>query len=107
MRKALILITLILLSGCAVKRIASDSTQSTVPLTGPQLIDSVLKRNISEDGYFIEKAEIQIITNGKNEKFLVTARFQKPDKFLASIRNTTGIEGAWIYITRDSVFVND
>lgn len=72
-----------------------------------QLIDSVYRKNISYEGYFIEKADILINTNGKSEKFLLTARFKKPDKFLVSIRNTAGIEGARIYITKDSVFVND
>jgi hypothetical protein len=107
LRKTLILIPFIFLSGCAIKRVASDIPYSSGTLTLEQLIDSVFKRNISEVGYFIEKADILINTNGKNEKYLFTARFQKPDKFLVSIRNTAGIEGARIYITKDSVFVND
>jgi hypothetical protein len=107
LRKTLILISLIFLSGCAIKRVASDRQYSSGTLNIDQLVDSVLKKNISEEGYFIEKADISINTNGNNEKYLLTARFQAPDKFLVSIRNTAGIEGARIYITKDSVFVND
>jgi outer membrane lipoprotein-sorting protein len=107
LRKTLILIPLIFLSGCAIKRVASYKPYNSGDLTMEQLVDSVFKKNISEDGYFIEKAEILVTINGKNEKFLLTVKFQKPDKFLISVRNTAGIEGARIYITKDSVFVND
>jgi hypothetical protein len=89
------------------KRLTTDKSFSYDKLTMEQLVDSVYSRNISNNGFFIEKADIIISRNGENQKYLFTAKFQKPDKFLVSVRNTSGIEGARIYITNDSVFVND
>ena len=89
------------------RRLASDKPLSSEKLTKEQLIDSVYARNISNYGFFIEKADIILSRNGENEKYLLTVKFQKPDKFLVSVRNTAGIEGARIYITNDSIFVND
>lgn len=107
MRKTLIFIALISLSACAIKKVASERQFDSRSLSGEQLIDSVYKRNISEYDYFIEKAEIKIVTNENTERYLFTIKHQKPDKYLVSIRNTSGIEGVRIFITEDSIFVND
>jgi hypothetical protein len=71
------------------------------------LPENIQYQNITNNGFFIQKAEIEIITPGGREKLIGTIKFEKPDKYLISIKSRTGIEGARIYITKDTVLVND
>lgn len=71
------------------------------------VLESVLNQNISNNNYFIQKAEIEIVTQSGKEKYLASIKFEKPDKYLISVKSRTGIEGARIYISNDSILVND
>lgn len=53
------------------------------------------------------KAEIKLISDGINEKFLGNIKYKDPDRYLISIRNSAGIEGARAIITADSMKIND
>ena len=75
-------------------------------LTGT-ILENAEYQNITNNGFFIQKAEIEILTPGGREKLIGTIKFEKPDKYLISIKSRTGIEGARIYITKDTVLVND
>jgi hypothetical protein len=88
-------------------RVGNERPFNSDSLTSGQIIDSVISRNISGDGYFIEKADIQLFINGKKERYLVNIKFRNPDRFLISLKNAAGIEGARIFLTKDSVFIND
>ena len=71
------------------------------------ILENTEAQNISNSSYFIQKAEIEVDTPDGIIKFVGTIRFEKPDKYLISLRSKTGIEGARIYITKDTVLVND
>jgi hypothetical protein len=68
---------------------------------------AIEKQNITKNNFFIEKARIEIFAGGASEHYLGTIKFLYPDTFLISIRNKTGIEGARIYFTGDTVLIND
>jgi hypothetical protein len=106
LRKALIFI-LLLFSACVARRQTPVRTYSAPIDSKETIIDSVQKYNLSNSGFYIEKGEISIQRGNKREKFLFTLKFKKPDIFLVSIRNSTGIEGARVFIDNDSIFVND
>ena len=107
MRKSLIIIAFILIEGCTAKRIISESPFDNTSLSTEKVIDAVWKNNISEENFFIEKASLSIKAENETKNFLFNVKFKKPDKFLFSIRNNAGIEGARIYLTNDTVLIND
>lgn len=71
------------------------------------ILQSTEYQNITNTGFYIQKAEIETVTTSGNDKFTAIIKFKKPDKYLISIRSKTGIEGARIYISGDSIQVND
>ncbi len=96
----------IILSGCSVTRRNKGTGDNGKLLTG-SILESVEYQNLTNKGFFIQKAEIEIIAPEGREKFIGTIKFEKPDKYLISIKSRTGIEGARIYITKDTILVND
>jgi hypothetical protein len=64
-------------------------------------------KNITSHNFFIQKAQIEIISGGAIENILASIKFIKPDTFLISLRNKAGIEAARIFLTDDTVLIND
>lgn len=109
MRKIVFIwLLVILISGCAVfksntlrdNRLFEDNLDE-------QLFEGIERQNLTSNGFNIQKAEIEIKTQGRAEKLLGSLKFEYPDKYLISIKSKTGIEAARIYINKDSILVND
>lgn len=105
MRKTLIYILFILVSGCSVKRPIVNNSEISQPLG--DVISRVCSNNLTNDGFYIEKANLSFNLNGKKQKYLFSVKFKKPQNYLISLRSITGIEGARILITNDTVLIND
>lgn len=71
------------------------------------LSERIKSQDISSNNFFIEKAVIRISGPDGTQKFLGSLKFEKPDKYLISLKSTTGIEGMRIYISEDSILIND
>ncbi len=71
------------------------------------IISNIEIKNISKKNFFIQKAQVEISSSGLNENFLASVKFLTPDTFLISLRSKTGIEAARIYLTNDTVLIND
>ncbi len=65
------------------------------------------ERNLSENSFYIQKAEVEIRRGGERERFIASWKYEISGQSLISIRTKTGIEVARIYIDRDTVLVND
>lgn len=104
----IILIVGIFVAGCSATRHLSTKNEhdTNVPI-GVSILGNVKSLNITNNNFFIQKAEIQVINENGKETFIGTIKFEKPDKYLISLKSKTGIEGARIYISKDSIFVND
>jgi hypothetical protein len=105
---AVILILGTLLGGCSISK-KLDNTKSeylTKQLTG-NILEDVKGENITNLSFYIEKAEIEVVTEKGTEKYTGNIKFEKPDKYLISLKSRSGIEGARIYISNDSILVND
>lgn len=93
---------------CSVTRKVSNESNSTSKEIGSSnIIDKVLDKNLTATGFFIQKAEGEYINKEGKQKYLASIKFEFPDKYLISIKSRTGIEGARIYINKDSLIVND
>lgn len=55
----------------------------------------------------IVKAEVEVLNNGDSQKLIASMKYRIPGNYLLSIRNKTGIEAARVYLTHDTVLIND
>lgn len=102
----LTLIFLILLSGCAAYKNRQNIFEGAGRLPANTLAD-IENWNLTKSGFFIQKAEIRILDEGKEQKLLGSLKFNRPGKYLFSIKSLTGLEAARIMITKDTVLIND
>ena len=93
------------LSACAVvnKQGGINASNSKLPALSGQLELS----NFTKSDFIIDKAEVTVLKGGEKDKFLLTIRYSKSGIWLISLRNLTGIEGARLYISADTVLIND
>jgi hypothetical protein len=103
-----ILLVAIFITGCSVVKNRS-SINNTFPtgISEENVLKSTVNQNITNSGFFIEKAEILIFTSEGKEKVLGSVKFEYPDKYLVSIKSKTGIEAARIFVSKDTILIND
>lgn len=105
--KEVIVIAAVILSGCSSVR----KTMIKVPVKSEysklELAERTLSRNLTGIDFNIVKAEVEIMNNGENQKLVASVKYRKPGNYLVTIRNRTGIEAARVYITHDTVLIND
>jgi hypothetical protein len=105
---ALILFTGIILSGCSLVRNLGKETSADLSISKSEnVFESVKLQNITDSSFFVQKAEFEITTQDGKEKFIGNIRYENSGRYLISLRSRSGIEGARIYITKDSILVND
>ena len=109
MRKITIILILgTLLGGCSIsKKLDNAKSEYSIKHLTDNILEDVKEENITNFNFFIEKAEIEIITEKGTEKYTGNIKFEKPDRYLISLKSRSGIEGARIYISNDSILVND
>lgn len=95
-------------TGCSITRnVSKINLESSNRLLSKSVVESVTEQNITNTGFFIQKAEIEFINEKGKEIFISSIKYEKPDKYLISLKSRSGIEGARIYITNDTILVND
>jgi len=103
-----IVILALIVSGCSAGRIKrTEKSKPVIESRSYILLDDVRKQNITNQSFFIQKAEIEVIGQSGTENLLGSIKFVSPDEYLISIRSRTGIEAARIYINTDTVLIND
>lgn len=107
MRGGIIIISALILGACSTaKRVVNIENISRRDLSLP-LENRICALNMTAGNFNINKAEIEIDNNGKKQKLLATLKYRLNGNYLISVRNRTGIEAARIYITKDTVLIND
>ena len=71
------------------------------------LTDRLLASNLTANDFDIVRADIEIFNNGETRRLISTLKYRNPGNYLISIKHRTGLEAARIYITKDTVLVND
>jgi hypothetical protein len=103
-----ILFLALLSNGCSVsKNIRERNSNPSEKILISKILEEVKENNITRKGFFIQKAEIQISTLDKKKKILGSLKFEHPDKFLISLKSNMGIEFARIFISEDTLLIND
>ncbi|MGC1390012.1 MAG: DUF4292 domain-containing protein [Bacteroidales bacterium] len=109
MRKIIVILILVAIAtGCSITRNVSNiNLERSNRLVSNNVVESVIEQNITNTGFFIQKAEIEFINEKGKEIFISSIKYEKPDKYLISLKSRSGIEGARIYISNDTILVND
>lgn len=95
-------------AGCSVTRSRNKTlSEANVITNSGNVLEDVKNQNVTKRSFYLQKAEIEVISKTINEKFIATIKFSFPDRYLISLKTRTGIEGARIYISNDSIIVND
>jgi hypothetical protein len=103
----LILALGILLTGCTVTRpVSSIGTQANAASVD-EIIKVTESQNITGSSFFIEKGRISTSGEGGRINLMFTMKFAQPGIFLISLKSITGIEAFRVFITTDTVLIND
>jgi hypothetical protein len=102
-----ILCVLFFLNGCSAVKKKSISENEINRVPENNLLEGIKKQNITNRSFFIQKAEVVILSEDYEQKLQATIKFSYPDKYLISLKSRTGVEVARIFITKDTILVND
>jgi len=107
--KVIFILSIIFISaGCSVfKQTESSEFRGSEDRKWKDVEELIVKHNITDNNFFINKARIEVVTEDVKESFLATIKFIIPDTFLISLRSKAGIEAARIFFTSDTILIND
>jgi len=69
------------------------------------LTEIVKSKNISNNGFIIRKAKIELDSKSFSGNFSLNAKVREDGKFVASVRGPLGIEVIRVYCDEDSIFI--
>ena len=99
---------LFLITACSVlRRNKSELYTGKTEQSSSEIITTLTTENLSAGNFYIQKADVEITRDGDKEKFMASWKYELPGKSLISIRTRTGIEIARIFLTKDTLLVND
>ena len=105
--KEVIVIAAVILSGCSSVKKSMIKVPVKSEVNNLELAERTISRNLTGIDFNIVKAEVEIMNNGESQKLVASLKYRKPGNYLITIRNRTGIEAARVYITHDTVLIND
>lgn len=97
-----------MISGCSATR-HGKTNLSELPVSDNQerLLELIKRNNITENDFYIKKAEVEVTTNVEKLRFIATLKYKRPGNYLISVKSLTGIEITRIFLKKDSIFVNE
>jgi hypothetical protein len=103
-KELIIYLFFITISGCSVFNKRSNVGIEEKERTNTEFLR---KDNLTNNSFYIQKAEVELVRDNEKSIFLTSVKFCKPDSFLISIRTKTGIEAVRVFMTKDTVLIND
>jgi hypothetical protein len=104
----ILIIFSVIVESCSVYRKSRETTSRTEKeVTSDRSIESVIRNNLSNSDFYIQKADINVIQDGISVRFTAGIKFKRPDSLLIFARSRTGIEAGRAFITKDTVIIND
>ena len=110
MQKVIFILLIIsaILPGCSATRKAGRTARTSENETvAGNSLESVIRNNISNNNFNIQKAEIEVIQENISVRLIADIKFRKPDTLLITVRSRTGIEAGRAFITRDTLIIKD
>lgn len=108
-RKTIVFVLIIsIIAGCSVaKRQTVKERYRTEEAYVKDLIELVRSNNISNYDFYLQKADFEITEKDFKYKISGSLKYRKPDTLLLTLRSLIGLEVARIYVTSDTILVND
>jgi hypothetical protein len=106
LRKYTLIILCIVSTACSVAKKNLQVEAITVP-GEMNLIEEVKALNITNGDFNILKSEIKVSNDIESQKMICNIRYQKQGTYLISLKSQAGIEAARIFITKDTILIND
>lgn len=104
----MILMLCSILAACSVSRKAGKYSDKSVKSDiDENSIESVINNNLSNNSFYIQRADINVIQNNASARFTASIKYRKPDTTLITIRSKSGIEAGRALITSDTIIIND
>jgi hypothetical protein len=101
-------VVLLLFTSCSVFKISKTGDTGLTDIhSREEILQKLANRNLSDKGFYIQKADVEISTGEEKDKFLATWKLDSTGKSLFSIRSRTGIEVMRMFIDRDTLLIND
>ena len=103
----IIYLFIFLISACSVSNISQTGLTNRGLTDANSAIKSTIENNITNDGFFINKGKIS--TSGETGRISLyfTMKYKLPATYLISLRSKTGLEAYRIFISGDTVLIND
>jgi hypothetical protein len=103
-----IALILLLASSCSVFKGLNEVKTGDIGKDKGMSVSVLAKeRNLFNNSFYIKSMDVDIKMGKDDEKLFASLRFEKPDKFLISLRSRSGIEISRIFIDRDSGYIVD
>jgi hypothetical protein len=103
-----IIFIFILSTGCSVIRNGSKNNYKNPEQNlRDNLLEKVKGFNISRSSFYIQKADIEIANSLGKQNLTGTIKYLISGTYLISIKSKSGIEGARIFLSKDTILVND
>jgi len=97
-----------IVTGCSItKKGVNNSSGISVESGNEDIIALIEKQNLTSSNFFLQKAEVEVIKEGESESFIASIKYDTTGSYLISLRGKSGIEAARIYVTADTVVIND
>jgi len=99
----------VIITGCSTARKAGKISGATAKesATTAYSIESVFLNNLTNNNFYIQKADINIIQENISVRLVADIKYKKPDTMLITVRSRTGIEAGRAFITKDTLIVRD
>ena len=95
----------VILGSCSVFRKSENRSKALTSATGKNI--DIVNNNISNNSFFIQKASVTVSENNVTNRFLATIKYKLPDSILISVKARIGFEAARIFMTKDTLIIND
>jgi hypothetical protein len=101
-----IIFLVFIIYGCSASR---KNNTANVDFRSPSYISGseIGRKNITNNDFFIQKADIKINSEETNTELIASIKYQKEGKYLISIRSKSGLEIARLFLTDDTILAND
>jgi hypothetical protein len=102
-----VLIASIIIGGCSTSRRTGVRIIQPGEEAGGTVLTDVISNNISNYGFNINRADIDYSIGGVSGKLIAGIKNKGHDTMLVTVKHTTGIEIARIFLTADTLLIND
>jgi hypothetical protein len=102
------LIVAVMTTNCSVFKSLDQATNADLEAEKEKSVSELIKeKNLTDTSFYIKSMDIVFSKEDNAEKLVGSLRFEKPDKYLISLKSRSGIEVSRIFINKDSLYIVD